>query len=350
MDIRVAMSPAKGFRGRPSRQEVPEFCGRCHSNPVYMRRFNPTVKTDQVSQYYTSEHGKRLRQGDRRVATCINCHSVHDIKLVSDPTSPVYPTNVPSTCGKCHSDPEYMQGYDLPGLSQVMDYQKSVHSQALEVDGNLAAPTCQSCHGSHGATPPGARSVADVCGTCHAHNRELFEKSLHKEAFEALGAPGCVQCHGNHAIQRANESMLVGPNSLCLACHVPEDNGIARAQEMADSIRQLDTRIQQTREVLDTAERAGVDMSLAIAELTNAHSRLVMARTAIHSLENGQVTTETSEGLQVVEQIEQEGKRKLAEVSQFRNGLVISSMLILLVVFTLYFYIRQNGSPERTEP
>src|SRR3990167_6164391 len=104
MDPKVAMSPAKGFRGKPSREQVPEFCGRCHSDTAYMHRYNPSVQTDQLRLYYTSQHGKLLRQGDRRVATCINCHSVHDIKLVSDPGSPVYPLNIPGTCGKCHSD------------------------------------------------------------------------------------------------------------------------------------------------------------------------------------------------------------------------------------------------------
>jgi hypothetical protein len=125
-----------------------------------------------------------LRQGDRRVATCINCHSVHDIKLVSDPASPVYPTNIPDTCGKCHSDAEYMAGYDdLPGLEQVAEYKRSVHYASLAEQGNLSAPTCVTCHSSHGAIPPGARSIADVCGICHANNLQHFEASVHAAAF-----------------------------------------------------------------------------------------------------------------------------------------------------------------------
>ena len=350
MDIRVAMNPAKGFRGRPSRQEVPAFCGRCHSDATYMRKFNPTVKTEEVAQYFTSVHGKRLRQGDRRVATCINCHSVHDIKLVSDPTSPVYPTNVPATCGKCHSDREYMQGYGLPSLSQVDDYQSSVHYRALSVEGNLAAPTCQSCHGSHGATPPGVTSIADVCGTCHAHNRDFFEKSPHRDAFASLGAASCVQCHGNHAIQTAGEYMLVGPNSVCLTCHAPDDNGGQRAQEMATSIRQLDGDIQRARETMEQAERAGVDMSQAMSELTNAHNRLVMARTTIHSLDGAKVAAETTAGLRIAAEIQEEGKQKLAELRRFREGLALSTVFIVGVVLSLYFYIRKNGRSGSTEP
>ena len=350
MDIRVAMNPAKGFRGRPSRQEIPAFCSRCHSDANYMHKFSPTAKTDQVAQYYTSVHGKRLREGDRRVAVCINCHSVHDIKLVSDPTSPVYPTNVPATCGKCHSDREYMQGYGLPSLSQVEDYQNSVHYRALSVEGNLAAPTCQSCHGSHGATPPGVRSVTDVCGTCHAFNRDFFEKSPHRDAFASLGAASCVQCHGNHAIQTAGEYMLAGPNSVCLTCHAPDDNGGQRAQEMATSIRQLDGDIQQARETMEQAERAGVDMSQAMSELNNAHNRLVMARTTIHTLDSAQVAAETTVGLRIAAEIQEEGKQKLAELRRFREGLALSTVFIVVVVLSLYFYIRKNGRSSSTEP
>ena len=349
MDMAIAMSSAKGFRGKPSRRQMPEFCGRCHSNTSYMHQFNPSVKTDQVSQYYTSQHGSLRRQGDQRVAPCINCHSVHDIKLVSDPRAPVYPLNVPETCGGCHNDEQYMAGFNLPTLSQVPDYKNSVHYQALTVQGDLSAPTCVTCHGSHGATPPGVRSVADVCGTCHVHNLDYFEKSPHQAAFAALGAPGCVQCHGNHAIQRATETVLAGPDSVCMTCHVEEDVGAQRAHEMAEKIRQLDGRIQSAREVLDQAERVGMDTSSARVDLTTAHSHLVMARTAVHSLDLAQVEGEIGQGLPVADQALEDGKQKLAEVQSRRKGFAFFSLLVLAVVACLYLYIRQGQPTAQSE-
>ena len=30
----AAMDPAKGFVGRPSRQDIPQFCARCHADPT----------------------------------------------------------------------------------------------------------------------------------------------------------------------------------------------------------------------------------------------------------------------------------------------------------------------------
>jgi hypothetical protein len=341
MDPKIAMSLAKGFRGKPTREQVPEFCGRCHSDAAYMHKFSPTVQTDQLKQYYTSRHGQLLQKGNRQVATCINCHSVHDIKLVSDPTSPVYPTNIPETCGKCHSNEQYMAGYtDLPGLTQVADYEKSVHYEALTRQGNLSAPTCITCHSSHGATPPGVRSVAEVCGTCHAQNLRFFQKSPHAAAFAEMGVPGCVQCHSNHAIHRADEQMLSGKDSVCMTCHQEGDEGAKRAEAMAGQIRKLDVSIQQARSTLDAADQAGMDVTTSTAELANAHSHLVMSRTAIHSLDADQVNAEIEKGAPIAAQVLQEGRDKLAEVQTRRKEVAFFSLLVLGIVFCLYLYIR----------
>ena len=349
MDPKVAMSAAKGFRGKPSREQVPEFCGRCHSDTAYMHRYNPSVQTDQLRLYYTSQHGKLLRQGDRRVATCINCHSVHDTKLVSDPGSPVYPLNIPGTCGKCHSDENYMQGYaDLPGLTQVADYEKSVHYASLKEQGNLSAPTCVTCHSSHGAVPPGARSIADVCGTCHANNRQYFEKSAHAAAFAEMDVRGCVQCHSNHDVQHADERLLAGPDSVCMTCHQEGDTGAQRAQAMAATIRRLEAAIIQAKTTLDEADRAGMDVNGATAELAAAHSHLVISRTAIHSLDVAQVDGEINQGLPIAAKVLQEGKDKLAEVQSRRKGVALFCLLVLGIVLSLYLYIRQENKTRQS--
>jgi len=73
-----AMSRAKGFRGAPKKIQTPDFCARCHSDAAYMHRFNPQMRVDQLSQYLTSVHGKRLKQGDTKVAACVDCHGVHN--------------------------------------------------------------------------------------------------------------------------------------------------------------------------------------------------------------------------------------------------------------------------------
>ena len=69
-----------------------------------MHSFKPQQRVDQLAQYHTSVHGKRLAAGDAAVANCVDCHSVHDIREVSDALSPVHPLRLPETCARCHAD------------------------------------------------------------------------------------------------------------------------------------------------------------------------------------------------------------------------------------------------------
>src|SRR5262249_18636502 len=46
-----AMDPAKGFLGKPTRQQIPALCGRCHANATFMKQHNPSLRVDQVAEY-----------------------------------------------------------------------------------------------------------------------------------------------------------------------------------------------------------------------------------------------------------------------------------------------------------
>ena len=109
----AAMDPAKGFIGRPARQDIPQFCARCHADPAYMRKYNPNLPTDQYAKYLTSQHGKRFVQGDQDVAVCTSCHDAHGIRSKKDPLSPVFATNIPGTCAACHTDAAIMERHGL---------------------------------------------------------------------------------------------------------------------------------------------------------------------------------------------------------------------------------------------
>src|SRR3954447_11322955 len=95
----VSMSKAKGFIGKPKHADIPQLCGKCHSNADYIRHFRPQQRVDQLELYKTSVHGKKVAAGGLNAATCVDCHSVHDIRAVKDATSPVHPKNVADTCG-----------------------------------------------------------------------------------------------------------------------------------------------------------------------------------------------------------------------------------------------------------
>jgi hypothetical protein len=244
------------FRGAPKRGEIPAFCGRCHSDATYMKKFNPELRVDQEQEYWTSRHGRLLRGGDARVATCIDCHGVHGIRAPTDPQSPVYAGRVAETCARCHADPKHMAGYRLPDgrplpVDQYALWKQSVHANALLEKEDLSAPTCNDCHGNHGAVPPGVDSIAFVCGQCHGREAQLFRASRKKELFDehnaylaSAGSAGCalchkapdpaaqittlrsfsecVTCHGNHGIVRPTLAMLAPlPSTPCALCHEP---------------------------------------------------------------------------------------------------------------------------------
>ena len=141
-----------------------------------MKKFNPALRVDQEKEYATSVHGQLLKTGNTKVATCISCHGVHGIRAVNDALSSVYPLNVAETCAKCHGDAAHMAEFKIP-TDQYANYKRSVHAKALYERQDLAAPTCNDCHGNHGAAPPGIASVANVCGQCHARQGELFQAS-----------------------------------------------------------------------------------------------------------------------------------------------------------------------------
>jgi predicted CXXCH cytochrome family protein len=341
-----AMSTAKGFRGKPERTAIPQLCARCHSDPAYMRRFNPRLRTDQFSEYLTSVHGQRLKQGDTKVAVCIDCHGAHGILPVSNPQAPVYPTNVPQTCARCHADPEHMKGYGVP-TNQFDLYEKSVHAQAL-ANGDTSAPTCATCHGNHGATPPGVSSVASVCGTCHAMNQQLFDKSPHAAVFAAMKLPGCVQCHSNHEVRAPTDAWVgVGQQSVCVSCHSQGDAGYEAAQKMADDLGRLKAADERTAQILDRAESSGMEVSSARVSLGDAHADLIKARVDLHAFNEADLSKDTDAGSAIAQKAYEAGVAALRERDFRRKGLGVALILIAVSITGLYLKIRQIESRPR---
>ena len=274
-----------GWKGKIDRRRVPQLCGSCHSNPAYMRQYDPSLRTDQLAQYHTSVHGKRLAAGDTKVAVCTDCHSVHDIRPPSDPRSTVNPVNVAKTCSRCHSDAAYMKQYGIP-TDQFAKYSTSVHHDALAVRGDLSAPTCTTCHGNHGAVPPGVDKVQNVCANCHVFQAQMYAKSTHSKVFQDKGLPGCVVCHTNHGIHQPSDAMLgTGPSGVCMRCHAPGDHCDRARASILGNLTQLDGAIKQADQALRLAESSGMEVSEARLSQDQARDALTKARVTIHSFQ-----------------------------------------------------------------
>lgn len=344
-DPDAAMSRSQGFLGKISRTAVPKLCARCHSDASLIHKFKPQQRVDQLAQYQSSAHGRRLAAGDTAAANCVDCHSVHDIREVRHPLSPVHPLRLPETCARCHTDSSRMARYKL-ATNQFSDYRSSVHWEALEKRGDLSAPSCASCHGNHGATPPQVASVAAVCGTCHVLFEDLYNKSPHQPVFAAMGLAGCVVCHSNHAVKKPSDAMLHGENAVCSQCHEGASPGGMAAAEMARLIQDLDRTLARSDEILEVARRSGMEVSEALLRQQEAKENLVKARVAVHSFQVEAVSKPVREGLSIGAETHEAGKRALAERRFRRIGLGVSLLTIAITMAGLWMAIRSLESNE----
>jgi hypothetical protein len=336
-----AMSIKAGFKGKITRQQIPDLCGKCHADSAYIRQYNPSLRTDQLAQYHTSVHGKRLIAGDTKVAVCTDCHSVHEIRPAGDVRSTVNPLNIAATCSHCHANAEYMKPYGIK-TTQFSEYGKSVHHEAMTERGDLSAPTCTTCHGNHGAAPPGVASVENVCSTCHVFQSQLFEESPHKAAFESAGLPGCATCHSNHNIEHPSDAMLsAGAGSICATCHTEGDPGLKAAAEIHSQLEDLEGRIASSKEILDRAAQSGMEVSQAQMDLIQAADSLTKARVAVHSLRASDVAQDVSSGQAVCAKTYQAGLQALRERNYRRLGLSVSLLIIGATLIGLSVWIRE---------
>lgn len=349
-DPTEAMNRAKGFVGKVSRTEIPKLCARCHSDPDTMRKYRPQQRVDQYELYQTSVHGKRLAAGDQNVATCIDCHSVHDIRPVKDALSPVHPLRLPETCGRCHADRNRMAKYGIP-TNQLDDYRTSVHWNALTKRGDLSAPNCASCHGNHGAKPPQVESVAAVCGNCHVMFAKLYNQSVHEPIFSsATGGGGCVVCHSNHAIHQPSTAMLMGSKAVCSQCHDAGTPGAQAAAQMARWIDGLDSALKKSEVVLASADKYGMEVSESQVRLIDGRENLVKARLALHAMKPDEMRKPVEAGMAIANETLRAGNAALREKDMRRIGLAVSVVFIVVTIFAIWALIRRIESKQAAVP
>jgi len=348
-DPDLSMSPAKGFIGVPKPQQLPAFCARCHSDVEYMKHYNPKLPTDQLAQYKTSVHGKRLAKGDTLVATCISCHGVHGILRPTDTRSPVFKANIPKTCAGCHADQKRMAAYKIP-TNQYHDYLESVHGKLLLEKKELSAAACTDCHGNHGASPPGLSDVAGACGECHPSNRDLFEKSPHKEPFQKAKLPQCAACHGNHKVLPPTDEFLgVGEGAVCIQCHKSGSKGYETAAAFKALLDSLKAATVEARGLVKKAEVAGVKVGLTKFDLRACEDVIVHSRSELHAFNLADFRALIQDGMTKAERVKKASLVSLEDLEIRRKGLIFSAVLILFLCIGLWLKIRKLDR-ERENP
>jgi predicted CXXCH cytochrome family protein len=324
----VKLAHGGEFRSLSDRREVPAMCAGCHSDLDRMRAYNLPV--DQYAIYLTSQHGKALEGGETRAAICTDCHGIHDIGRPRDPSSSSNGRNIPKTCGQCHGDEALMQEFGLdPDV--VEDYRSSIHGRLLLEEGSSAAPNCTSCHGVHGATPPGVGDVDKVCGACHEQTRRAFMAGPHHEGMLEAGLPECASCHSNHAIQQFGIDRV---QSLCAECHGEGSDQVVLGQKIHALVESANEAVAEAEEQVREADRAALEVEDSLSRVEEAKTYVTEALPMVHTVSREPVEQLTRRAQSIAEEVEHELYSKL-DKRVAHVGLMLFWFYLILTIAVL---------------
>jgi hypothetical protein len=220
--------------------ERDENCLMCHADPDFIGRFQ---NGELVSLYVDKEKYERSVHGPAGL-NCAACHTDltryphHDDQQICIACHPEegggaeteYPPLkaeivfadrremvlvINESCRSCHAH-EFEVAVD------------SAHIRVLE-GGNLDAPVCVDCHGSHEiallSSLPRAE-LASMCGTCHKAVYSTYRTSVHGAALEAESnpdVPTCIECHGVHSVRGPRDAPYRNDSiAICGDCHADQ--------------------------------------------------------------------------------------------------------------------------------
>ena len=343
-DKDLAKAPGTGFIGVPDKKQTMELCGTCHSDVSIMNFYG--TRTDQLAQYKTSHHGKKLlEEGNAKVAVCSDCHGYHEVLKVSDPNSSVYPSNLPKTCAKCHGNEKLMHSFNLP--SDVFDkYKNSVHGKALFEKGDTAAANCASCHGSHGAVPPGFREVGATCGKCHINEKAHFQESVHASISDREKFSECVSCHSNHDIQPVSIALY---DQACSKCHTPESDAFKQGRQIKTILQKAEDDLAETRALVKQAGIEGFFIEEEEALLEEAKSKDLEMQPLQHKLIYNELASLSTASDAKIKEIKTSIEGKRAGLKWRKVGLIVLWIFILIMVWALNSEYKKIMAEEKTK-
>lgn len=332
-----AAHSGNGWRGKISRQELPALCASCHAVPRLMQPYDLPV--DQYALYQTSAHGRKLKEGDAKVAVCTDCHGTHDILSASDPMSRVYVTNIPRTCGTCHGDSTLVRERKMKDVYH--EYLKSVHAKQLFDAGNLGAPTCVSCHGVHGAAPADVADVNKVCGRCHTPERRYFLSGPHASGMSRSDLAECSSCHGAHAIMASDTGRLA---SSCTSCH---DEGGREAKLGADLLKSYLAaahEIEEAEKWVTKADAVPIATDDFKARVEEARTYLREAMTAAHAVRTDVMSSYTVRAASTGSEVSEEIEHELKNITIEKLALVVFWFYVIVTVGILRRFRDRPGA------
>lgn len=333
--LRAEAAHSGDFLGDPGKLEVVRLCGSCHSDVERMRPFG--LPADQVAEFRTSRHGQLLLgEGNTDAPTCADCHDAHTILPPTDARSSVYPPRIPFTCAGCHADDEHMGGYGIP-TNQFTRYRGSAHGVALLEAGNVAAPSCVGCHGSHSALPPRVTEIANVCGHCHVLVQRAFDEGAHAGAAEAGEIAGCTACHENHDTRPV---ALDSVAETCTRCHEAESPPAVQGREVQELMVGAAEQLEAAEEALEELGRAGRRVSDVRFRYRTARTAFLQFQQAQHSLDMERLEDLSLRIRSITRDIREAGESVREERFEHRLLLAPIWFLVLSGVVLAWFRLR----------
>jgi hypothetical protein len=231
----VSSQPEEALQVQPSSD-----CLMCHSEPTITGIFpDGTARRLRIDEnaYANSVHGPAGLE-------CIACHT----------ETSIYPHHSEQIdCTSCHDNTD--DGYSASNTEIMVDMPynspremtlaineacRSCHAYEFEVagdsahvrvyeSGNLEAPVCTDCHGSHDIGRPDEPryKISQTCASCHKSVYSSYRVSIHGEALledANPDVPTCVDCHGVHSVRGPRDVGFRNDSiAICGSCHADEE-------------------------------------------------------------------------------------------------------------------------------
>jgi cytochrome b subunit of formate dehydrogenase len=252
---------------------IPYVCGKCHQEGTPVQRQREIHESNIIENYSESMHGEALlKKGLVVAATCVSCHTAHQILPYTDPRSSIARKNIAATCTKCHAQIESVHRKVIKGelwekeahvLPACVDCHQPHKIRRVFYDQGMAALDCLRCHESKdiksskdghslyvdaselshsmhakqacsqchvGVSPSSLRPCETItqkvdCSSCHAEVVQQYQQSTHGQLYAKNdpNAPTCLECHGTHnALGKGDPASATFPTKvpdLCAKCH-----------------------------------------------------------------------------------------------------------------------------------
>ncbi len=206
-DVCLGCHGNKGF-------EMPDAFGRMRQLHIVKDKFGNSV------------HGKRLctdchkditeiphKLGVQHKVSCVTCHEELWAKAVKE--------------GKTNTPQNARLGVVVKQIDRFM---KSIHARPNKDDQSRTNATCYNCHDPHYIYPTGSPereewrlTIPNVCGKCHAKEREQYATSVHGKLVLEDKAPNaaiCSDCHTTHDIEDPSKGATrLAITKNCGNCH-----------------------------------------------------------------------------------------------------------------------------------